>query len=153
MFSFLNLNKINNVLNLQVSNSFKLFSNFENQITRNYRIYTIPKTKKLKPRKPDFIDLPPSPTPSGWRPPSGADLKLDFFISRTPSKNLPVYLAYKNGRTRCVTIVRKIEGDINKFQKVLEDYIGEKTKRRVATIEVKGNKLRSIRAWLLSKGY
>ena len=33
-------------------------------------------------------------------------------MRRTKTNNIPVYLDYKNGKTRTLTIVRKIEGDV-----------------------------------------
>lgn len=37
--------------------------------------------------------------------------QVPFMVRRTKSNNLPVYLDYRNGRARILTIIRKIEGD------------------------------------------
>jgi len=50
-------------------------------------------------------------TPTGYAPPRGGTEDLPFRVIRTRSGNLPVYTAYKNGRTKKVTILRKFLGD------------------------------------------
>ena len=37
---------------------------------------------------------------------------VPFRVNRTKSSNLPVYINYKSGRTRVITVVRKIDGDL-----------------------------------------
>jgi len=37
---------------------------------------------------------------------------LPFFIKRSKYNNLPVYTDYKNARSRKITIIRKIKGDL-----------------------------------------
>ena len=37
---------------------------------------------------------------------------VPFRVNRTKSSNLPVYLNYTSGRTRIITVVRKIDGDV-----------------------------------------
>lgn len=36
-----------------------------------------------------------------------------YFVSRTANNNLPVYTDIRNGRTRHLTIIRRIEGDVD----------------------------------------
>ena len=52
-------------------------------------------------------------TPSGWAPAAGADATaLGFSVRRSgPSGNLPVYSDFRNGRTRQLTLVRRVEGN------------------------------------------
>ncbi|CAG8765141.1 16117_t:CDS:2, partial [Acaulospora morrowiae] len=39
-------------------------------------------------------------------------VQYPYFIHRTKNKSLPVYSDFRNGRSRMLTIIRKIEGDI-----------------------------------------
>ncbi|CAI8011641.1 hypothetical protein GBAR_LOCUS7482, partial [Geodia barretti] len=61
---------------------------------------------------PDFKQ-----TPSGWVPPlgkpapPGVQPDIPFRVVRSRYGNLPVYLDYKSGGSRVLTIVRKVEGD------------------------------------------
>jgi hypothetical protein len=51
--------------------------------------------------------------PSGWRPPiKELHEHLPYRVERVQQVNLPVYTDYRNGRTRKLTILRKINGDI-----------------------------------------
>ncbi|KAG4026338.1 hypothetical protein MFRU_042g00660 [Monilinia fructicola] len=47
--------------------------------------------------------------------------KPPYWVSRTPSNNLPVYLLAKAGGNLKQTKIRKIEGDIMKLKEHLED--------------------------------
>ncbi|KAJ3177523.1 hypothetical protein HK101_010221 [Irineochytrium annulatum] len=46
--------------------------------------------------------------------------ELPYSIERTKNGWLPVYTDFKNGRTRVVTIIRKIRGDVRALAKALE---------------------------------
>ena len=46
-------------------------------------------------------------------PTAGQSSPFPFLVNRSKTGNLPVYLDYKSGRTKVVTIVRKIEGDVS----------------------------------------
>ncbi|XP_003389524.1 PREDICTED: 54S ribosomal protein img2, mitochondrial-like [Amphimedon queenslandica] len=46
-----------------------------------------------------------------------------FFVRRTKTNNIPVYLDYKGGGTRTLTIVRKIDGDAKALEKKLREVI------------------------------
>ena len=37
---------------------------------------------------------------------------VPFNVRRSRSNNLPVYLDYKNGRARIITIIRNVEGNL-----------------------------------------
>ncbi|QSZ31428.1 hypothetical protein DSL72_000993 [Monilinia vaccinii-corymbosi] len=49
-----------------------------------------------------------------------------YWVSRTPSKNLPVYLLAKAGGNLKQTKIRKIEGDIMKLKEQLEEAFSNK---------------------------
>src|SRR6266511_1983194 len=40
------------------------------------------------------------------------DVQYSYFIERTQNKVLPIYSDIRNGRTRILTILRRIEGDV-----------------------------------------
>ena len=48
----------------------------------------------------------------GQPAPPGCKADIPFRVARTKSRNLPVYLDYKNGRTRVLTLIRKIDGNV-----------------------------------------
>ena len=37
---------------------------------------------------------------------------MPFRVNRTKSNNLPVYLNYRSGNTRTITVIRKLDGDL-----------------------------------------
>ena len=43
--------------------------------------------------------------------PPGVEPDIPFRVVRSRYRNLPVYLDYKSGGNRVLTIIRKIEGD------------------------------------------
>ncbi|KAL3457882.1 mitochondrial large subunit ribosomal protein-domain-containing protein [Aspergillus heterothallicus] len=60
-------------------------------------------------------------------PPSAANLQLTnlpYFVRRTPSNQLPVYLVTKAGGTKQQTKVQKTEGDLDSLRNDLARYLG-----------------------------
>ncbi|KAL2829702.1 mitochondrial large subunit ribosomal protein-domain-containing protein [Aspergillus cavernicola] len=60
-------------------------------------------------------------------PPSAANLQLTnlpYFIRRTPSNQLPVYLITKAGGTKQQTKIQKTEGDMDALRSDLARYLG-----------------------------
>lgn len=49
---------------------------------------------------------------TGQPAPPGSKADIPFRVTRTKSRNLPVYLDYKNGQTRVLTLIRKIDGNV-----------------------------------------
>ncbi|CAD7935104.1 unnamed protein product [Amoebophrya sp. A120] len=43
-----------------------------------------------------------------------------FYVKRTSSGNLPIYVFKKNNKTLALTVIRKVRGDINELKKQLE---------------------------------
>ena len=62
-----------------------------------------------------FLDDPFSsrivPTCAGKPAPPGVQPDIPFRVVRSRYGNLPVYLDYKSGGSRVLTIIRKVEGD------------------------------------------
>jgi large subunit ribosomal protein L49 len=60
-------------------------------------------------------------------PPSAANLQLTnlpYFVRRTPSNQLPVYLVTKAGGTKQQTKIQKTEGDLDSLRNDLARYLG-----------------------------
>lgn len=85
---------------------------------------------------------------------SSSSSDLTFSVTRTKSRQLPVYSDFKNGRTKQVTILRKIRGDIttleNELQKVCD---GAPVVRKMGRLEVKGDHRTTVREWLAGLGF
>ena len=68
--------------------------------------------------------------------PPGVEPDIPFRVVRSKFGNLPVYLDYKSGGSRILTIVRKIEGDVEVRRE------GEREERRCVCVF-----LSSCRLW------
>lgn len=94
--------------------------------------------------------------PSGWAPPTGrTPADLPFRVTRTEvGKQLPVYTDYRNGRTRVLTLVRRVEGDqdalAGELHKVCE---GAPVETRLGRIEVKGYHRQRVKEYLAGLGF
>ncbi len=67
---------------------------------------------------------------------------------------LPVYSDFKNGRTRALTVVRKVGGDVYVLREELRRLSGGAAVTvRPGRLEVEGNKSKEIKAWLAGLGF
>ncbi|KAL4755413.1 hypothetical protein BDW72DRAFT_163637 [Aspergillus terricola var. indicus] len=74
-------------------------------------------------------------TPTITPPPAAAKLSLTnlpYFVRRTPSNQLPVYLVTKAGGTKQQTKIQKTEGDLDAFRRDLAVYLGLESPERNA---------------------
>lgn len=113
--------------------------------------WTPPNTLKYALREID----PATVTPTQWAPPMGGYEHLPFRIFRTTKgKMLPVYTDYKNGRTRCLTLVRRFRGDphalADEMSKVCDD---RPVTIRPGRVEVVGNYRGRVAEWLQRLGF
>lgn len=94
-------------------------------------------------------------TPSKWSPPMGGFESLPFRVFRTAKgKQIPVYTDFKNGRTRCLTLVRRIRGDANDLaQEMSRVCDGKEVTIRPGRVEVVGNYRDRVEEWLLRLGF
>ncbi|KAJ2842849.1 mitochondrial large ribosomal subunit [Coemansia brasiliensis] len=79
-----------------------------------------------------------------------------YFINRTRFQSLPVYVDVKNGKTRRLTIVRRIEGDINAFHRDITNALNLETlaiKNASSQLVFRGDCAQEIRKWLTEKGF
>ena len=76
-------------------------------------------------------------------------------MTRTTKGNqIPVYTDYKNGRTRELTIVRRVEGDFAALAKELYRVTGgAKVEIRPGRVEVAGGRSKEIKSWLAGLGF
>jgi large subunit ribosomal protein L49 len=92
-------------------------------------------TSKTTPRRADAV---PTPSPTSKRnttaslkstPPPSASIPLSpprYHVSRSASKNLPIYTDYKRGGNLHLTTVRKITGDLSALRDELRVYLNKK---------------------------
>ncbi|KAJ2705478.1 mitochondrial 54S ribosomal protein img2 [Coemansia sp. IMI 203386] len=89
---------------------------------------------------------------------SGAQLvKYSYFVRRTRFQSLPVYRDIKNGNTRKLTLVRRIEGDLEALRSDLIQALGANTqiavKKTSQQLVIKGDCKRIVQEWLTKKGF
>eukprot|EP00162_Nutomonas_longa_P022493 comp5629_c0_seq1/m.5091 comp5629_c0_seq1/g.5091 ORF comp5629_c0_seq1/g.5091 comp5629_c0_seq1/m.5091 type:complete len:110 (-) comp5629_c0_seq1:10-339(-) len=86
-----------------------------------------------------------------------AALASSYAILRSKSNNLPVYLDYKNGRTRIVTIIRNISGDSKSLWVDFSQKYPELRHMAIAikpnAVHVKGDCRNQAHEFLLEKGF
>ncbi|KAI7899493.1 mitochondrial large subunit ribosomal protein-domain-containing protein [Cokeromyces recurvatus] len=79
-----------------------------------------------------------------------------YFVSRTVNKGIPVYTDYKNGGTRLLTVIRKVQGDSLALMEDLQaDFPEAEITRNYRTrhVLIKGNHVNEIKEWLIAKGF
>jgi len=76
-------------------------------------------------------------------------------VTRTTKGNqIPVYTDFKNGRTRELTVVRRIEGDAAALAKELYRVTGgAAVEVRPGRVEVAGGRAKEIKSWLAGLGF
>lgn len=105
--------------------------------------------------------VPKAEYPSGWRPQQDRAFEYPFYIKRTKSHMVPVYLklGFRNQRKR--TIIKNIKGDIWALHTELNDYVcyymARKQRTRVneysGTIVFNGDHVNLLRDYLVDKGF
>jgi hypothetical protein len=83
----------------------------------------------------------------------GAAADLPFCVSRTGPGNLPVYCTRAN--TRVATEVRLVSGDLSALADALAEVTGARAKVRPtgSAVEVAGDQVDTVRAWLAQQGF
>ncbi|KAM5436012.1 54S ribosomal protein img2, mitochondrial [Microsporum canis] len=87
-------------------------------VTRITRPFSAPKSTRSQA---SLQSQQPAPAETA---PSLPLTNLPYFIRRTPSNQLPIYLVTKAGGTKQETRVRKTEGDLNALRADLIKYLG-----------------------------
>lgn len=100
---------------------------------------------------------PPFILPNGWAPPpeEPPTNPPPFSVVRTSvGRALPVYTDYRSGRSRVLTIVRRVKGDEREFVRDFKVVCGtDKVEKRGGGFEVQGNHIRVVRDWLYGLGF
>eukprot|EP00761_Pharyngomonas_kirbyi_P000544 gb/GECH01000544.1/.p1 GENE.gb/GECH01000544.1/~~gb/GECH01000544.1/.p1 ORF type:complete len:170 (+),score=45.68 gb/GECH01000544.1/:1-510(+) len=94
-----------------------------------------------------------SDNPTGFQKPLGILDPLPFHVKRTGFAQIPVYIDYRNGRTRVLTIVRKIEGDMRALREELEKITQTHVEQKQGRLQVKGNHSPMIKTYLRALGF
>lgn len=81
-----------------------------------------------------------------------------YFVKRTKNSSLPVYTDFRNGGTRKLTIIRRIDGDVKSFMQDLQQalYLSAEDislNRTNNNVIIKGIKLKQVMDWLESRGF
>jgi large subunit ribosomal protein L49 len=86
--------------------------------------------------------------------PLGNTGHLPFFISRTHRGNLPVYSDYRNDRSRQLTIIRRLLGDVEAFKTELSKVVSNnEVSEKNGRVEVKGLHVDVVSTWLRRLGF
>lgn len=89
-----------------------------------------------------------------WHPAPTVLPSLPFAVDRTDiGQSFPVYTDIKGGKTKVVTLVRKIRGDVHELKSELEKVTGTTVEIKAGRLEVKGNFRKRIKKWLLGLGF
>eukprot|EP00744_Colponema_vietnamica_P004700 GILI01006973.1.p1 GENE.GILI01006973.1~~GILI01006973.1.p1 ORF type:complete len:164 (+),score=17.67 GILI01006973.1:55-546(+) len=88
-------------------------------------------------------------------PALGGTESLPFRITRTNNNNFPLYTDFRNGRTRVLTRIRRLTGDVGAFKQELVKVLPPDTEIYMGTgyIDVKGNHVQRLRQWLAALGF
>lgn len=90
----------------------------------------------------------------GWSPKPETTPNLPFVVERTEAGSaLPVYTDYKGGRTKVVTIVRKIKGDVTELKAELEKVVGKEVSVRPGKLVIDGNYHKRVKLYLTALGF
>lgn len=83
-----------------------------------------------------------------------------YIITRTDaSGSLPVYLDIKNGGTRSLTIIRRVQGDAEALRQEVASLFPDTPKNFVTVnpinnqVVIKGSYVNDIKQWLAQKGF
>lgn len=103
---------------------------------------------------PALIVSPVLHSPVGWLPhPRPPPLLVQ--VSRTTlGQQIPVYTEFKNGRTRRLTIVRRVTGSEDALAKELYRVTGGASIAvRTGRVEVEGDRSKELKTWLAGLGF
>ncbi|KAJ2612372.1 mitochondrial large ribosomal subunit [Coemansia sp. RSA 1365] len=79
-----------------------------------------------------------------------------YYIRRTRFQSLPVYTEIRNGRTRKLTILRRIDGDLGALRADISKALDEESvvvKAISRQLVIKGDRSTELRKWLTEKGF
>lgn len=88
-----------------------------------------------------------------WAPKPESTPSLPFAVDRTRYNTLPVYTDFKGGRTKVITLVRRIKGDVYTLKAEIEKVVGKEVELKQSGIKIDGNYSERIKLWLVSLGF
>ncbi|CAG8677947.1 3026_t:CDS:2 [Acaulospora morrowiae] len=89
-------------------------------------------------------------------------VQYPYFVHRTKNKSLPVYSDFRNGKSRILTVIRRIEGDIqalrNDIRKEVFPYDTPinsmiSINHTSNQVVIKGNYVFKVKKWFINKGF
>jgi len=112
----------------------------------------------LRPLPSGFVPPPPPPQPAAAAAaaaPPAPGAAAPFRVERTTAgRQLPVYTDYKNGRSRTLTLVRKVSGDVPFLVEELRRVTGgAAVAAKLGRVEIEGDRAKEVRAWLAGLGF
>ncbi|KAL4492958.1 hypothetical protein ABPG72_020737 [Tetrahymena utriculariae] len=111
-------------------------------------------TQPPKPLEFKLQDIPANQTPEKAMLPLGVNQNMPFSILRTHTGNLPVYRKFNHNRTAKRTVIRHIEGDINKFTEELSKVVSNaEIHVKVGRVEINGLHKETVDFWLKRLGF
>ncbi|SCV67264.1 BQ2448_5910 [Microbotryum intermedium] len=81
---------------------------------------------------------------------------LPYFVRRTAGGELPVYVDVLHGGSKRLTLIRKIDGDLEALKRDLSQYlvgISNYVKPHARQVVVKGDYVRQTKEWLAAMGF
>ena len=90
-----------------------------------------------------------------WSQPPESPPSLPFHVQRsTIGKSLPVYSDFTHGRTKVITMLTKISGDINILQSEMSKVVdNRRVQVKPGKLIVDGNYVRRVKRWLAGLGF
>lgn len=110
---------------------------------------------KLKYALTNDINVDALQARSGWTPPPTTMPELPFHIERSHvGQSLPVYTDYKGGRTKVVTVLRKVSGDVSELLIDLRKVCDmSEIEIRPGKVVIHGNYHWRVKHWLARLGF
>ena len=102
------------------------------------------------------ISIPPIPPNTEANRQPGSGNGKGWTVLRTSTGCLPVYTEYRNGRSRILTVVRRIGGDVDALASdlsaILPSSHAVQVKQPQNHVVIKGNVQRTVRYWMNAIG-
>ncbi len=75
-------------------------------------------------------------------------------MSRTGSRELPVYSDVRHGGTKAYTVVRRYSGDVDVLAREISAVLGgARVDKRLGRLDVTGSHVHQVKAWLAGLGF
>ncbi|KAF4326611.1 mitochondrial ribosomal protein L49 precursor [Plasmodium falciparum NF54] len=79
--------------------------------------------------------------------------KIPFYIRRTASDNLPVFLKYKNNKNLVITVIRKIKGNKEILKREIKSICNSEVIEKPDSFLIRGNHKKKIKDYFKYIGY